>query len=202
MVKWLCSKVVSYWGWKYIDNTSSELGSYVALGAPHTSNWDFITAMTIIHNAKNVKSKFLIKSSWMKFPLNLFFVPIGAVGVDRDAIKENSGLKSTDILSHHFHAKDNIALWVAPEGTRSLNKKWKTGFYYIALKAKVPIVLAFADWKTKTLGLGKVIHLSGDFNKDMSEIMSFYRPMEGKINEKFSVDQRFISLDNDSKKLE
>jgi len=192
MIKWMCSKLVSSWGWQFKDDLPDELGSYVALGAPHTSNWDFITAMTIIHNAKNVKSKFLIKASWMKFPLNLFFSPIGAVGVNRDAIKENSGLKSTDVLSSLFHKKDKIALWIAPEGTRSLNPKWKSGFYYIAKKAQVPIVLAYADWKTKTLGFGKVIHLTDDFESDMQRIMDFYAPMEGKIKEKFQIDNRYL----------
>jgi 1-acyl-sn-glycerol-3-phosphate acyltransferase len=199
MVKYLCSRIVKAWGWKFIDNTPNDIGSYVALGAPHTSNWDFITAMTIIYNAKNVKSKFLIKSSWMKFPLNLFFKPIGAVGVDREAIKEKAGLKSTDVLSNLFHGKDKIALWIAPEGTRSLRTKWKTGFYYTAKKANVPIVLAFADWKSKTLGLGKVIYLTDNFEHDMSEIMKFYAPMEGKIIEKFSIDQRFLPSPSDSK---
>lgn len=199
MVKFLCSQIVKAWGWKYVDNTPEDIGSYVALGAPHTSNWDFLTAMTIIYNAKNVKSKFLIKASWMKFPLNLFFTPIGGVGIDREAIQAKSGLKSTDVLSSLFHGKDNIALWISPEGTRSLRAKWKTGFYYTAKKANVPIVLAFADWKTKTLGLGKIIHLTDSFENDMHEIMNFYAAMEGKIIEKFAVDQRFLSSPSDSK---
>ena len=181
------------WGWKHVDNVPRDLGSYVALGAPHTSNWDFVTAMTIIHQAKNVDSKFLIKSSWMKFPMNFFFNAIGGVAVDRKAISEKGNINSTDILSNMFHQDKKIALWVAPEGTRSLNTKWKTGFYYIAKKANVPIVLAFADWKTKTLGLGKVIHLTDDIEADMRKIMDFYAPMGGKIPEKFQVDARYIT---------
>lgn len=192
MVKYLCSRITKMWGWKFVDNLPADLGSYVALGAPHTSNWDFVTAMTIIHHAKNVDSKFLIKASWMKFPLNLFFDAIGGVGVDRKAISEKGNINSTDQLSSMFHGKKNIALWVAPEGTRSLNTKWKTGFYYIAKKANVPIVLAYADWKTKTLGLGKVIHLTDDINADMARIMDFYSPMEGKIIENFKIDNRYL----------
>ena len=91
-----------------------------------------------------------------------------------------------------FHTEQKIALWVAPEGTRSLNTKWKTGFYYIAKKANVPIVLAYADWKTKTLGLGKVIYPTDSLENDMRQIMEFYRPMQGKIQEKFSIDPQYL----------
>lgn len=192
MVKYICSKIAQSWGWKHVDEVPDNIGSYVALGAPHTSNWDFVIAMTIIHYARNVKSKFLIKASWMKFPLNFFFDAIGGVGVDRKAIQKEGNINSTDALAQMFHAKDKIALWVAPEGTRSLRTEWKTGFYYIAKKANVPIVLAYADWKTKTLGLGKVIHLTDDFDADMRKIMEFYAPMQGKIVEKFKVDQRYL----------
>tara|TARA_B100001971_G_scaffold37960_1_gene32969 strand:- start:10161 stop:10766 length:606 start_codon:yes stop_codon:yes gene_type:complete len=192
MVKYICSKIAKAWGWKYVNNLPADLGSYVALGAPHTSNWDFITAMTIIHNAKDVKSKFLIKSSWTRFPMNFFFDAIGGVGVDRKAISQKGNINSTDLLSQMFHTEQKIALWVAPEGTRSLNTKWKTGFYYIAKKANVPIVLAYADWKTKTLGLGKVIYPTDSLENDMRQIMEFYRPMQGKIQEKFSIDPQYL----------
>lgn len=198
MVKFICSKIVQLWGWKHVDNTPDDIGSYVALGAPHTSNWDFVTAMTIIYRAKNVKSKFIIKNSWTKFPLNLFFDPIGGVGIDRSAIQKEGGASTTDTLSQLFHGKDRVALWISPEGTRSLREQWKTGFYYIAKKAGVPLVLGFADWKTKTLGLGEVIHLTDDFEADMKKIMDFYAPMQGKINAKYSVDQRYLAAPSQS----
>lgn len=91
-----------------------------------------------------------------------------------------------------FHQKKKIALFLSPEGTRSLREKWKTGFYYIAKKAEVPLALCYADWKTKTLGVGKVIHLTDKFEADMAKVMVFYSKIHGKIPEKFSVDLRFL----------
>lgn len=193
MIKWLCATYLKSRGWVYRDDTGEQLGSFVALGAPHTSNWDFVTAMTIMGHSKSVKSKFIIKASWMTFPLNLFFTAVGGIGLDRDAIKKQAGgLNSTDKFSQLFHQKQKIAIWLSPEGTRSLREKWKTGFYYIAQKAGVPVVLAYADWKTKTLGLGKVIHLTDNFEADMQRIMEFYASIHGKVPEKFSVDLRYL----------
>ena len=80
---------------------------------------------------------------------------------------------------------------ISPEGTRSLNKNWKTGFYYIAQKAKVPIVLGYADYKTKTAGLGLVIYPE-EVTKDMTSIMDFYKGMEGKFPEKFQLDEKYL----------
>ena len=192
MIKWLCSQYLKAKGWNYKDDTGEELGSFVALGAPHTSNWDFITAMTIIYKSKNVSSKFIIKASWMKFPLSIFFKAVGGIGIDREAVAENKDVSSTDTFSKMFHQDKKIAIWISPEGTRSFRDKWKTGFYYIAQKAKVPIVLAYADWKTKTLGLGKVVHLTDDFEADLRKVMDFYSQIHGKIPEKFAADKRFI----------
>jgi 1-acyl-sn-glycerol-3-phosphate acyltransferase len=191
MIRYLCSLLFRFWGWTYKSDIPDDLKVYVAVGAPHTSNWDFVTAMTIMRHSK-VRSKFLIKSSWMKFPMKYILAPLGAVAVDREAIQSGEVKSSTDTLSELFDTGEKTALWIAPEGTRSFRDKWKTGFYYIALKANLPIVLAYADWKTKTAGLGKVIYPTGDKEKDLREIMNFYKEMQGKIPEKFSVDTRYL----------
>lgn len=191
MIKKICAFYLKSRGWVFRDDTGGKLGSsFVALGAPHTSNWDFITAMSIIHYTQSVKSKFLIKASWMRFPLNLFFGALGGIGVERNSkIKQNA----TDKLSRLLRIHDNIALWMSPEGSRSLRDKWKTGFYYIAKKANVPIVLAYADWKTKTIGLGKVLYLTDDFEADMQKLAEFYRDIQAKIPDQFSIDHRYLS---------
>jgi 1-acyl-sn-glycerol-3-phosphate acyltransferase len=190
MIRFLLSRIFLLMGFKYERKVPEDLGSYVGVGAPHTSNWDFITAMSIMYFSKQ-KCHFIIKDSWMFFPANLFFKAVGAIGINREAIKAGEKANTTDELTKFLQQSENVALWISPEGTRSKREKWKTGFYYIALKANLPIVLAYADWKTKIGGLGKVIHPSGDIEKDMKEIMDFYRPITGCRPEKFSVDLRY-----------
>lgn len=81
-----------------------------------------------------------------------------------------------------------MRLVITPEGTRSRVEKWKTGFYYVALKANVPIALAFINYGNKTCGVDKIIYPSGDFKKDMKEIMDFYKDKQGKNQHNFSLD--------------
>ncbi len=84
---------------------------------------------------------------------------------------------------------------VTPEGTRKKVTKWKTGFYHVAVGAKVPIALGYLDYKNKIAGVGKIVYPTGDIQKDMQEITDFYRPIAPKHPELFSVD-----LDYDVKK--
>ena len=87
-----------------------------------------------------------------------------------------------------FNTRESFILAIAPEGTREYAPKWKTGFYYVALKANVPIALAFINYETKSTGIDKIIYPTGDYKKDMKEIMDFYKNMKGKNNNNFSVD--------------
>jgi 1-acyl-sn-glycerol-3-phosphate acyltransferase len=189
MFRIICTLIFKAMGWKFKNNIPDDLRSSVFIGAPHTSNWDFIPAMAVSYLMKR-DAKFVIKKEWLKFPLNLIFGPMGAVGVDRQAIKESKTAKSTDVMADLFKTAPDFVLMISPEGTRSPNKNWKTGFYYIAQKAKVPIVLGYANYKNKEAGLGMVIYPE-DFDKDMVKIMDFYRPMAGKVPENFQLDERF-----------
>jgi hypothetical protein len=81
---------------------------------------------------------------------------------------------------------------VTAEGSRSLCRQWKTGFYYVALTASVPIVLAYLDYEKKEAGIGKVIYPSGDIAADMKDIMLFYKDIKAKFPEKFSLDERYV----------
>ena len=93
-----------------------------------------------------------------------------------------------------FNQRKEFMLSLAPEGTRQKVSKFKTGFYYIALKANVPICLGYLDYDKKIGGIGKVIHPSGDIDKDMAEIMEFFSQFKGKYPEKFSLDKRFSKI--------
>jgi 1-acyl-sn-glycerol-3-phosphate acyltransferase len=186
MIHKICELIYrSIWGFKYVSNVPKDLNSFVMIGAPHTSNWDFITAMALCSLMKK-KAHFVIKNEWMRFPLGLFFKSLGGIGIDRNLIKQNEGMSSTDSMAKLFTDHPDFILMISPEGTRKRNPNWKTGFYYIALKAKVPIVLAFVDYEKKMGGLGKVIYPS-NFEKDMEEIISFYKNVVGKRPELFAL---------------
>jgi len=191
LIKWLCYLWFKITGWEYVEyNIPKELRSFVMIGAPHTSNWDFIPAMSVALGTKR-NAHFVIKSEWLKFPFNLIFKPLGAIGVDRKSIKTGQVKSSTDAMADLFKKHKDFVLMIAPEGTRSPNDQWKSGFYYIAQKAGVPLVLGFDDWKEKKAGLGKVIYPT-DFEKDMKEITDFYRNITAKNPQNFKLDKNFV----------
>lgn len=189
MVREICTLIFKLSGWKFKNDIPDELRSFVMIGAPHTSNWDFIPAMAVSYLMKR-KAHFVIKSDWLKFPLKFFLVQAGAVGVDRKMLKTSKTLSNTDVMAKFFTDNPEFVLMISPEGTRSPNHHWKSGFYYIAAKARVPIVLGYADYQTKTAGLGKVIYPS-NFEEDMRQIMEFYQGIHGKHPENFLLDRDY-----------
>jgi 1-acyl-sn-glycerol-3-phosphate acyltransferase len=190
MIRSLFYYFLKLMGWSFKNNIPDDLRSFVFIGAPHTSNFDFIAAMAISRFMKR-NARFVIKIEWMRFPFNLFFGPLGAIGVDRSASKGEKNLNYTDLMSELFKNNPELVLMIAPEGTRKPNNHWKTGFYYIAQKANVPIVLGYADYKKKEVGLGKIIYPT-DFESDMKTIMSFYADKHGRIEKNFLLDERFL----------
>ncbi len=190
MVQNFCYKTFIRKGWKFINNVPQDIKSFVLIGAPHTSNYDFFAAMAIAGFMKK-NARFVIKNEWVKFPFSLVMKPLGAYGLDRDRIKASQGLNTTDLMADLFKKEKEFVLMITPEGTRRPNNRWKTGFYYVAEKAQVPIVLGFADYSKKVLGLGLVIY-PHDFNSDMKAIMDFYRNITGKVPTSFQLDSRFV----------
>lgn len=188
MVRTFCVLLLKMTGWKFVNNVPDDIRSFVALGVPHTSNFDFFPGVAASKLMKR-NARFVIKSEWMKFPFSLIMKPAGALGLDREKLKGGSK-NTTDAMADLFKEHKELVLLIAPEGTRSPRKEWKTGFYFIAQKAGVPIVLGFADYEKKEYGLGKVIYPT-DFEKDMGEIMDFYRNIKGKKPENFLLDERF-----------
>ena len=97
----------------------------------------------------------------------------------------------TEVMTELFEKYDELALLVTPEGTRSPVDKWKTGFYYVALNAGVPICLGYGDYKKKIAGVGAIIYPTGDFEKDMGEMMDFYNNITPCVPGKYLPDKRF-----------
>jgi 1-acyl-sn-glycerol-3-phosphate acyltransferase len=91
-----------------------------------------------------------------------------------------------------FNERKKLVVLVTPEGTRSRVEKWKTGFYYVAKGAHLPIALGFVDYKKKLTGVGKMIYPSGNLFADMNAIMEFYQTITPRFPENYSVDIRFL----------
>ena len=175
-------------GWKVTHFMSDDIKKCVIIVAPHTSNWDFPFGMGTVKIMK-LNQNFVIKKEWVRFPFKRLFLSLGAVPIDRNNNKKDGEKVSTvDAMVDLFSTRDVLRLVITPEGTRSRVEKWKTGFYYVALKAKVPIALAFINYETKSCGIDKIIYPTGDYKNDMKEIMDFYKNMKGKNNHNFSVD--------------
>lgn len=190
MLKTICTLIFKASGWKFQGEIPKDLRSFIFLGAPHTSNHDFVPAMALAMHMKR-NARFVIKDSWMKFPMNLIMGPAGAIGLNRQRLKEEGHASNTDVMADLFKQYPELVLMIAPEGTRGPNSNWKTGFYYIAQKANVPIVLGFADFEKKIAGTGPVIYPT-DFEKDMKAIMAFYRQVKGREPDNFKLDSRYL----------
>ncbi len=150
----------------------------VIIGAPHTSYWDGYWLL-VYKIAFGVDVKFFIKDTTFWFPLSILLNGLGGVPLNRGdarlAVKQAVAA---------FNANDEYLFGLAPEGTRSMTKGWKTGFYRIAEDAGVPVVFGFFDYKNKRLGFGPKMTLSGDMEADMVVIRSFYASVEGRRPEK------------------
>ncbi len=176
----LSSFILRKTGWKIVGQTDFPSKCVICV-APHTSNWDLILGK-LIYSSLGRKSYFLIKKSWFFFPMNLLFNAIGGIPVDRS--KKTS---LTDQMTAEFSRRDSFQLAITPEGTRSMNTEWKRGFYYIALAANVPIVIAILDYKDKTAYFDSIFTPTGDTDKDMTDIQNLYKDANGKHQERFSL---------------
>ncbi|MGC9150520.1 MAG: 1-acyl-sn-glycerol-3-phosphate acyltransferase [Microbacter sp.] len=165
-------------GWKWLDEMAIPEKCVICM-APHTSNWDFIWGL-LFGYALNLHSHFLMKKEWFYFPMSLLMNRLGGIPVDR---KHKTSL--TETMTAWFRRKSSFRLAIAPEGTRKFTKEWKKGFYFIALKAQVPIALAFIDYKTKTMGIGQIFVPTGNVDADLLLIQSFYKNFEGKFSDRF-----------------
>jgi 1-acyl-sn-glycerol-3-phosphate acyltransferase len=185
MIRFIFWLIYAINGWKIKGQLPPDIKKCVMLAAPHTSNFDLVYAIVGLKKLK-VKVRFTIKKEWLRFPFGLFIKPLGAIGIDRGPKKE--GQKSmVDAMAELFDDKEELTILVTPEGTRKNVKKWKSGFYYVAEKAKVPIVLGYLDYKNKISGIGPVIYPCGDYEKDLRTIQEFYATIPPKFPEKFGV---------------
>jgi 1-acyl-sn-glycerol-3-phosphate acyltransferase len=150
-----------------------ELPKYVLIGAPHTSNWDFILFLGVIFKL-GANVRFMGKAELFRSPLGFFFRYCGGIPVDR---KKANGL--VEQMVQASRAAERFILTIAPEGTRHHVAEWKRGFYHIAQNAGIPIVLAVVDGKRKTVQVGQVFQPTADLEADMQAIQGFFAGKQG-----------------------
>lgn len=180
-MKWICRLYLRLIGWRTSSVLNPEVKKCVLVAAPHTSNWDYPIALATLY-ANGVKVRFLAKNSLFNFPLGILMRATGGIPVDRS--KHNNLVESMVAM---FAENDKLILMIPAEGTRSLVKEWKSGFYHTAMGANVPIVLGYLDYGKKIAGFGDLFYPTGDYTNDLIEIQNFYRKFTAKHPKKSSL---------------
>jgi 1-acyl-sn-glycerol-3-phosphate acyltransferase len=170
-------------GWKLDGSLPADQGKCVLIAAPHTSNWDLPYTLMVAF-ALRLNIYWMGKAQIFRWPFGPLMRWLGGIAVDR-AQSNNLVAASAQALRD---AQGAIQLVVPPEGTRSRTRHWKTGFYYIALQAEVPIVLCYMDYPRKLSGLGPVFTPTGNIESDMNVIKAYYAQYKGKNWKQFSTD--------------
>ncbi|NJS35480.1 MAG: glycerol acyltransferase [Brachymonas sp.] len=169
---WVWRKLL---GWRVMPDYPEEARRCVMIAAPHTSNWDLpMTLMGAFYWRLNIY--WLGKQSIFKFPFGAVMRWLGGVAVDRS--KSNNLTQNVGVALAALHGQAQLI--VPPEGTRGKVTEWKTGFYYIAQAAQLPILLAYVDYEKKEIGHFGIFTPTGDVQADISRIRALYAQVKGK----------------------
>ena len=165
-------------GWKLIGTLDPSLKKCVVIVSPHTSNLDFFIAL-LVRGIVNVEINFVGKKELFVFPFGYYFRAVGGAPLDRSGGKNN-----VDATAEVFAKRETFRLSLSPEGTRKKVTELRTGFYYIALKANVPIVPVAFDYGKKEVVIGNPVTVTGNYEEDMKLILPIYKGVKGKIPER------------------
>lgn len=180
MKKFLARVFFAFLGWKMKAQVTPAMRHSVMVAAPHTSNWDFPIALAAFW-IMGLDLKYFIKDAYTRGPFGWFFRWTGAIGVSRE--NKRNGL--SDYAISLLRSRKMVIL-VPAEGTRKRVEKWRTGFYRIALEAKVPISLGTLDYQKKEADVLTVFQPSGNFKEDMQYIQDCYLPIHPKYPEDYN----------------
>lgn len=173
MMQTLARFIFWLFGWK-TEGKIPPIKKFVAIAGPHTSGWDFVVGV-LGKYIYDLELKFLGKEEIFRFPFKRLLYGLGGIPVNR-----SSSHHVVDQVVKMFNKSEHFILALSPEGTRQYVPKWRKGFYYIALGAKVPIVMCYIDFANKKVGIGPTFYPTGNYEKDLEEIMNFYRPIKGR----------------------
>lgn len=180
-MKWL-SKFIYFkvLGWKVVGNTNfsqAQIKKAVIIVAPHTSWHDFYMGI-LLRSVLNIRTNFVGKKELFVFPVGWFFRALGGAPIDRKT-KENK----VQAIAKLFSERDEFRMAMAPEGTRKKVKDWRTGFYYIAKEAKVPIIMLTLDFENKQNKISEPLYPTDDVKKDFELMHRFFEGVKGKVPE-------------------
>jgi 1-acyl-sn-glycerol-3-phosphate acyltransferase len=179
--------------WRCVQNKGPEIDKAVLIFAPHTSNWDFWT-MVCAKFIWSMKVRYLGKHTLFKPPHGWLFKSLGGIPVERSQAR-NLVDQVVDIIN----AESRCHLAIAPEGTRSYTDYWKTGFYHIANRANVPIIMFYLDTSTHTIGYSEPFYTTGDIEADFKVFAEFYKDKVGYKPEQTSLVQTKASYEAQQK---
>jgi 1-acyl-sn-glycerol-3-phosphate acyltransferase len=183
ILRFLANLILRMTGWR-VEGKLPDLPKYILIGAPHTSNWDFLLFLGVIFHLK-ANAKYMGKAELFRKPFGWFFYWCGGVPVDR---KKSQGL--VEQMVDAAERSDKFILTIAPEGTRHKVTEWKMGFYHIAKNAGLPVVMAVVDGENKTVRVGQVFHLTENMDEDIKAIKGFFAGVVG-INPR----KKYITLE-------
>ena len=181
-MKELSQYLLELLGWR-ITSEFPDIKKSIVIFAPHTSYWDGFYGKLFLMQM-NINYKFLSKKEFFKFPLNYFFKAFGSIPVYKNKEYINQ------IVELYNNNKD-LHIILSPEGQLAKTTHWKKGFYYMAEKANVPIVVGYIDYKKKELGIKGVITENNNIKITMTEINKMYKDVNAKYPENFATDKRF-----------
>jgi 1-acyl-sn-glycerol-3-phosphate acyltransferase len=167
LIRWVALLFLKCAGWR-AEGRLPDIPKFVLIAAPHSSNWDAIFMLAVAFVLR-VKLFWMGKDILFRRPFGWLFRWFGGIPIDRTT--------SHNVVAQSIQAFDEneeLIMALSPEGTRKKVRYWRTGFYYIATGANVPIVLGFLDFKRKAGGVGPTIHPTGDIEADMETIQAFY----------------------------
>lgn len=167
-------------GWKVHGTIPREIKKAIVIAAPHTSQWDFVYSLAAFE-ILGLKVNYLAKQELFRFPIKWILKSTGGIPVKRD---RNQQL--VDQMAQRINEADQLYMMIPAEGTRKAVPKWKSGFYYAALKAGVPIMPGYLDYKNKRAGFGPPIFVTGNKEKDMETVRNFYKDITAKHPELFN----------------
>jgi 1-acyl-sn-glycerol-3-phosphate acyltransferase len=174
-------------GWR-VDGRMPNLPKYIIIGAPHTSNWDFLLFLGIVF-ALRLNVRYMGKAELFNNPFGWFFHWCGGIPVDR---RKSAGL--VEQMVEACNKSEKFILVIAPEGTRYHVNEWKRGFYHIARSAEIPIVMAKVDGIRKIAHVGEVFQPGDDIETDMKAIQESFTGMTG-INPRKKKKKKYITLE-------
>jgi 1-acyl-sn-glycerol-3-phosphate acyltransferase len=170
---WIGINFMKYTGWE-VEGDFPDGDKFVLIASPHTSNWDLPYALAAAY-VMNLEFSWMGKDSIFKKPFGGLMKWLGGIPIDRSV---NSGV--VEQMVQRFEKSDPLYLVVSPSGTRSKRDYWKSGFYWIAYEAKVPLVCAYLDYDRKKAGIGFSFIPTGNVVEDMARVRKFYDGIQGK----------------------